>query len=241
MLILIFFVVHWYAALFAQTFFQHRYTSHGAFKMSPFWEKIFYLFSYFSQGSSYMSARAYGIMHRMHHAYTDTEKDPHSPKYSPNVFAMMWRARMAYQRIVKGRSKDSEHFTKGLPDWPAFDKWAGSFFSRLLWVLGYTAIYILFAPSLWFFFLLPLTIAMSAIHGAIINWYAHKYGYKNFELKNTSTNLLKPDLFMLGESYHNNHHKHPSHVNFGTKWYEFDPVYPVIRVLNWLHIIRLAQ
>jgi stearoyl-CoA desaturase (delta-9 desaturase) len=44
---------------------------------------------------------------------------------------------------------------------------------------------------------------------------------------------------MLGESYHNNHHKSPSAINFGKRWHEVDPVYPVIRLLASLRIITL--
>ena len=138
MIILLFFILHWYLALFVQTFFQHRYASHKAFTMSPFWERIFYLFAYITQGSSYMSPKVYGIMHRMHHAYTDTEKDPHSPSYSPNVFAMMWRTRHIYLEIAHGKADVEERFLKGLPDWNAFDNWAGSRWSRLLWIAVYT-------------------------------------------------------------------------------------------------------
>ena len=89
-IILLFLVIHWYLSLFMQTFLQHRYAAHGAFSMSKFWECFFYLVAYITQGSSYVSPRAYGIMHRMHHAYTDTDKDPHSPKYDSNLFKMMW-------------------------------------------------------------------------------------------------------------------------------------------------------
>lgn len=60
-------------------------------------------------------------------------------------------------------------------------------------------------------------------------------------MKNTSTNLFKLDLLMMGEGYHNNHHKNPSSVNFGFRWYELDPAYAVIRFLNWLKIIRVHK
>lgn len=209
--------------------------------MSRFWEKVFYIFTYIFQGSSYMSPRAYGVMHRLHHAYTDTEKDPHSPQYSSNVFTMMWRTRNIYQRIVKGREPVEERFTKNVPEWPVFDKWAGSAVSRILWVLAYTAFFIYFATSPWLFLLLPVTVAMGAVHGAIINWFAHKYGYTNFKLKNTSENLFKVDVLMLGESYHNNHHKHPASINFGVRWHELDPVYPIILLLGWLRIIKIQK
>jgi stearoyl-CoA desaturase (delta-9 desaturase) len=239
--ILIFFIAIWYLSLFAQTFFQHRYSAHGAFKMSKSWERFFYLFAYITQGSSYMSPRAYAIMHRLHHAYTDTEKDPHSPSFSKNIWTMMLRTRNIYTDIFKGRMVVEEKFTKNLPDWPALDRWANSTASRLLWAGLYLTFFIIFATSLWWYLLLPIVLSMGAFHGAIINWFAHKYGYKNYILKNTSENLLSVDILMLGESYHNNHHKFPSALNFGKKWHEIDPIYPVIRLLGWLKVIQLPK
>ena len=82
---------------------------------------------------------------------------------------------------------------------------------------------------------------MGPIHGMVINWFAHKYGEVNFETGNTSKNLFKVDLLMLGEGYHNNHHKYPSRTNFAVKRGEFDPVYPVIYLLNRWKIIRVIN
>ena len=241
MFIIIFFVAVWYVSLFVQTFFHHRYASHGAFEMSKFWERFFFLFTYVAQGSHYMSPRAYAIMHRLHHAYTDTEKDPHSPNFSSNMMAMMWRTSMRYRAIFKGHEAVDDKFTKNLPEWKGFDRWANSPVSRLLWVGIYTMIFILFSTSTWQYLLLPVVITMGAFHGAIINWFAHKVGYRNFRLHNSSQNLISIDVLMLGESYHNNHHKRPSAVNFGFRWHELDPVYPVILLLNWLRVIRLPK
>lgn len=241
MFIIIFFIAIWYLSLFSQTFLQHRYASHGAFEMNRFWERFFYIMAYITQGSSYMSPRAYAIMHRMHHAYTDTELDPHSPSYSKNVFAMMWRTSRFYRSIFHNKMKVEEKFTKNLPDWRSFDKFANSGVSRLLWVAGYALLFVFFASAWYLWILLPVIIAMGAVHGAIINWFAHKYGYTNFTLKNTSVNLLRTDVLMLGESYHNNHHKHPSSPNFGIRKYEIDPVYYAIKVLSWLHIVKIPK
>jgi stearoyl-CoA desaturase (delta-9 desaturase) len=241
MVVLIFFVSLWYVSLFSQTFFQHRYAAHGAFSMSKGWEKFFFILAYITQGSSYMSPRAYAIMHRLHHAYTDTEKDPHSPSYSSNIFSMMWRTRGFYQEIHHNRMEIEPRFTKNLPEWTKFDRFANGAFSRLLWVALYVTLFIFFAHSAWLYLLLPVVISMGAFHGAVINWFAHKYGYINFRLKNTSMNLFFIDIFMLGESYHNNHHKYPSAINFGRRWHEVDPMYPVIRLLAWLGIIRIPK
>src|SRR4051812_48874515 len=117
MVIFLSFVALWYVSLFCQTFFQHRYAAHGAFKMSKGWEKIFFILSWITQGSSYMSPRAYAIMHRMHHAYTDTAKDPHSPSYSKNIWTMMWRTRTFYQDIIHDRMDVEDRFKKNLPEW----------------------------------------------------------------------------------------------------------------------------
>jgi stearoyl-CoA desaturase (delta-9 desaturase) len=241
MWLLIIFIALWYSSLFCQTFFQHRYAAHQAFTMNKFWERTFFIFTYITQGSSYMSPRAYAIMHRMHHAYTDTEKDPHSPEFSRNVFQMMLRTRKIYSNIYKGKIEIEERFTRNLPDWPAFDKWAHSSLSRICWTLGYIIIFLLLSPSFWWLLLLPIVVGMGVFHGAIINWFAHKYGYTNFKLKNTSQNLFSVDVFMLGESYHNNHHKHPTSVNFGRRWHEVDPVYPIIKILARLRIINMHR
>lgn len=241
MIVIIFFIALWYSSLFCQTFFHHRYGAHAAFTMSKGWEKFFFILSFLTQGSSYLSPRAYAIMHRMHHAYTDTDQDPHSPSYSKNLFDMMWKTYEVYAGILNNTTKIDPRFTKNVPDWPVFDKIAGSMFPRIMWAAIYTLIFVKFATSPWLWLLYPIVLLMSPFHGAIINWYAHKFGYRNFEVKNTSSNLLHVDFLMLGESYHNNHHKHPSSINFGKKWHELDPIYPIIRLFAALHIIKLPR
>jgi len=240
-ILILFLILHWYFSLFMHTFLHHRYASHAAFSMSKFWERFFYMIAYLTQGSSYVSPRVYAIMHRMHHAYTDTDKDPHSPKFDRNIFTMMWSARKMTVNIYKDKEPIEPRFLKNLPDWKGLDKIAHSTWSRIGWILFYVLIYLVFATSPWIFILLPIHILMVPIQGAIINWFAHKIGHKNFPLKNTSTNLWKVDLLMMGEAYHNNHHKHPSSINFGFKWHELDPTYLFIRLFSWLKIIRINK
>ena len=119
--ILLFIVIHWYLSLFSQTVFLHRYAAHKMFTMSPFMEKLFFVFTFLSQGSSYLSPYAYGIMHRMHHAYADTKEDPHSPKYDKNLFAMMWRTKNNYNDIFYRKINIDSRFTQDIPEWNTFD------------------------------------------------------------------------------------------------------------------------
>ena len=240
--ILIFFVVQWYVSLFFQTFFHHRYSAHKMFTMSKAWEKVFFILSWITQGSSFLSPYAYGLMHRMHHAYADTENDPHSPKYDSNLFTMMFRTKRIYSSIFEGDFKMEERFKKDLPEWHSFERFASSRPSRIFWAATYFAFYYFFIGDAWYmWFLFPVQLLMSPVHGAVINWFAHKFGYRNFEVSDTSMNFLPVDFLMLGESYHNNHHKFGGRANFGHKWHEIDPVYQFIKLFNAIGIIKLAK
>lgn len=241
MAILIFFVAHWYLSLFTQSFFHHRYSAHRMFTMSKRWEKFFFILSWLTQGSSYLSPHTYGVMHRLHHAYADTEKDPHSPKYDKSLFSMMWRTKKTYVDIFWGKMKVAEKFLKDLPEWRRFDLFGERYFSRISWGLLYVAFYVFFATQWWMYLLLPIHIVMGPVHGAVINWFAHKYGYTNFKVNDTSKNLMRIDLFMWGEGFHNNHHKYGGRANFGVKWFEFDPMYPIILLLDKLKVIQLRR
>ena len=241
MAIVIFLIAHWYLSLFFQTFFLHRYAAHGMFTMTKFWEKVFYVLSFITQGSSFLSPRTYGIMHRMHHVYADTENDPHSPKYDESMFKMMWKTKSIFNSIFKNKIEIDERFMHNLPDWFAFEKITNMSIVRGAWGLVYIAIYVYFDPAWWVYLLLPVHFLMSPIHGAVINWFAHKYGYVSYPVGDTSKNLLPFDFLMMGEGYHNNHHKFGSRANFGIKWHEFDPTYPFILLFDKLGIIHLKR
>lgn len=239
--ILLFFVLHWYLSLFAQTFFLHRYAAHGMFTMNKFWEKFFYILTYIFQGSSFLSPKAYGIMHRLHHAYADTENDPHSPSFSNGLGDMMWKTKNYYHDVLTGRANIEPKFTKNVPDWKPIE-WLGDLWiSRLLWGTAYTIFYIHFAIYWWQYLLLPIHYLMGPVHGAVINWFAHKIGYVNFKVNDTAKNLMPLDIFMMGEGYHNNHHKFGGRANFGIKWHEFDPTFPIILLFNAIGIIHLKK
>ncbi|MFN6944649.1 MAG: fatty acid desaturase [Cytophagaceae bacterium] len=207
--------------------------------MSKHWEKAFYIGCFICQGSSYISATAYGIMHRLHHAHTDTKQDPHSPHNTGNVLLMMWQTRNNYINIYNGHTPVDEKFTKGLPRWDAFDRFAHNWIARLIWAGIYIALYIWLATEWWMFLFLPIHFAMGPIQGVAVNWWAHVYGYVNFRVNNTSKNILPVDLVFWGEAYHNNHHRYPSRPNNAVKWFEIDPGYILMKTMDKLGIIKL--
>lgn len=241
MAILLFLILHWYLSLFGQTFFLHRYSAHKMFTMNKFWEKFFYIFSWVTQGSSYLNARAYAILHRMHHAYSDTAKDPHTPHFFKEVFTMMWHTRAIYNRVLNRTAVVEEKFDKNFPEYKKIDKLADSWIIRLLFVAGYIVFYVFFATAWWQYLLLPIHFLMGPIHGAIVNWAGHKYGYRNFNENDKSKNTLIIDFLMLGELFQNNHHHAGARPNFARRWFELDPTYPIIWLLDKLRVIKLKR
>src|ERR1700741_4909055 len=145
MIILIFFLAHWFLSLFCQTFFLHRYSSHKMFTMSPFWEKFFYGFTIISQGSSFLNPRAYAIMHRMHHTYSDTEKDPHSPHFFKDVWQMTMHTKDIYLDYAKNKVQPERAFNGKYPEWPIIDKIGDSWIFRIAFGMLYVLFYVHFA------------------------------------------------------------------------------------------------
>lgn len=240
MAIAIFFVSHWVLSVFCQTFFLHRYGAHRMFTMSKGWERFFHLLTYVSQGSSYLDPRGYAILHRMHHAYSDTPKDPHSPTNHGNVFTMMWATKERYDDYAHNRKAPEPRFEGGVPSWPLLDAIGGSWASRITWIVAYTAFYAVFATAWWQWLFLPLQWVMGPLHGAIVNWCGHRYGYRNYATPDESKNTLVFDFLTLGELFQNNHHTFGMSPNFAARRFELDPTYQVMRVMNAVGIIDMG-
>jgi stearoyl-CoA desaturase (delta-9 desaturase) len=239
--ILILFVAHWTCSIFAQTFFMHRYGAHRMFTMSPFWERFFYLFAFVAQGPSFLVPRAYAILHRQHHTFADTEQDPHAPRFFSNVGTMMWHTKHQYDLYAYKREEPEARFLGGTPEWPFLDRLSQRWSTRISLSLLFVLFYVHFAPSFWWFLLLPLHWTMGPIHGAIVNWCGHKYGYRNFNTEDQSKNTLRLEFVTMGELFQNNHHQYPTRPNFAVRWFELDPAYQVMRVLAWLGIIDFVR
>ncbi len=240
LIILSFFAGHWFLSLFFHSFFLHRYASHQMYTTSPFWEKVFYVSTWLAQGSSYLVPRAYGVMHRMHHAYSDTEKDPHSPHFFTDIYQMMRNTVVIFRGFVTGKNLPDPEFTQEyLPQWDKLDKLAHHSLTRFLFIVSYTLVYVYFAPSFWYFLLLPIHYLMGPIQGAVVNWCGHKYGYANFNNGDHSKNTTPFGVLLMGELFQNNHHCQKNKANFAMKWFEFDSTYQIMKLLHWLRIIEL--
>ena len=82
---------------------------------------------------------------------------------------------------------------------------------------------------------------MGPLHGAIVNWCGHMYGYRNFDTDDRSRNTLIFDFVTLGELFQNNHHRFGQSLNFAARAWEIDPAYWVIRGLAALGVIKVEK
>jgi stearoyl-CoA desaturase (delta-9 desaturase) len=245
MVVVLVFIVHWQLSLFCQSFFLHRFGAHRQFTMSRGWERFFNVLTAVSQNSSYLNPRGYAVLHRMHHAYSDTEKDPHSPRsyktLVPGLFQMMYRTKRIYHGIAYFEQTPEARFDGEFPQ-SRFLEWMGkSWVMRVVWGAAFAVFYYFFATAPWQWVLLPGHWIMGAMHGAIVNWGGHRYGYRNFDLDDVSRNTLPVDVFTGGELLQNNHHKYPMSPNFAARWFEIDTTYQVMRFLNWTGVIDMSQ
>jgi len=238
--VLIFFGAHWFLSLFFHSFFLHRFASHKMYTTSKNWERFFYLTTWFVQGSSFLVPRAYGVMHRMHHVYSDTEKDPHSPHFFTDVYQMMQSTILIFRGFLTGKNLPEAQFTKDyLPVWDRLDKFGHHPITRIVFMIGYVAFYYFFAPNAWWYLLLPIHFLMGPIQGAVVNWCGHKYGYSNFDNGDHSKNSSPWGILLMGELFQNNHHYAKDDANFAKKWFEFDLTFFFMRGLNAVGIIQL--
>jgi stearoyl-CoA desaturase (delta-9 desaturase) len=86
-------------------------------------------------------------------------------------------------------------------------------------------------------------------HGSsIVNGLAHYHnpvpkivGYKNFETNEHSKNLPLFAYLTFGEGWHNNHHGKPTSYTFKHRWYEFDMVASILKLLSKIKAIKINE
>lgn len=209
-------------AVFSTSIYLHRTLAHRALRLHPAAELAFRVALWLTTG---MSRQQWVAVHRKHHTYTDREGDPHSPKllgfWHVQLFNVAYYMREA--RNIETREKFAPDLRPDLLDRVLFSHgrlgvWVG--LGLLCAVLGLWRGLVagLLHATLYVFVIAPL-----------INALGHWRGAKNFQ--NTATNSRCLAWVTGGESLHNNHHAHPRSAKFSMRGWEFDPSWPIIRLL----------
>jgi stearoyl-CoA desaturase (delta-9 desaturase) len=237
----VFFVSHWALSVLMQSLFLHRYAAHRMYTVGPRTERTLHLLTLLAQGSSYLSPRAYAVLHREHHAFADTEKDPHSPAFHGNPLRMMRETARRYADYVHERKQPEPRFLGGYPEWPWVDRTFNRWPARIAFGALYTLFYRRFATRRWQYLALPVHFAMGPLHGLIVNWCGHRYGYRNFRTRDQSRNTLPVDALCMGELFQNNHHARPANPDFAARRFELDPTWQLMKLLARLKVLRIVH
>lgn len=195
----------------------HRYWTHRSFKFkSKIIERIFTVIAILAGRGSPIG---WVYVHRLHHMYSDTLKDPH------DADTVGWRIFLPHtvkygetidNRVIRDLF-DKEHLI--------INKYYMGFI--ILW----SALLLVISPQL-FFFLYAVPVMLTFISLDLFVLLTHKYGYRNFNTKDKSKNHWFISLILWGEGWHNNHHHNPKSYTTKIKWWEFDPLAYVIKLIK---------
>lgn len=223
--------LHWLAGSIGICLGYHRLFTHGSFK-------TYRPLRWFIAGVGTLAGQGAPIdwvaNHRKHHAHSDKPDDPHSPRHGKWWSHMFW---LSYG--LKGEAQ-KQHIQRWAPDMQR-DKGMqvlGFLFLPLNIALGLLLLGIGYAMGgtsmgvsllVWGLFL-RLVIGLHTTW--LINSATHLWGYRNYETTDDSRNTWWAAMLTYGEGWHNNHHALPRIANYGHRWWEVDPTYFVIRLLQ---------
>ena len=215
----------------------HRLLTHGSFKT---YRPVRWFLAMLGGLSGEGSALTWVANHRKHHAFSDKEGDPHSPRHGKWWSHMLWfmpnRGQKWQGELLEKYAPDMlkdrmmvvlhklflpSHFVLGIGLFLLgyFGQWMGmtggwwSGMSMVAWGVGVRMMYVLHVT--WF-----------------VNSATHIWGYRNYETTDDSKNLWWVGLFAFGEGWHNNHHAYQRVASQGHRWWEIDTTYWVILAME---------
>lgn len=211
--------------IFAVTLYLHRCQAHRVLDLHPIVSHIFRFWLWMTTG---MVTKQWAAIHRKHHAKVETPEDPHSPQ-TRGITKVFFEGAELYREESKNKAT-MERYGEGTPD---------DWIERNLYTRHSTlGISLMLGINLLLFGGLGLTIwalqmAWIPLFAAgVVNGIGHYWGYRNYEPKDASRNILPLGIFIGGEELHNNHHAFATSAKFSAKWWEFDIGWGVIRMLQ---------
>jgi len=211
------------------TVYLHRALSHRALTLHPSVAWVFRALLWLTTG---IKPKEWVAVHRKHHAFTDTEGDPHSP------VLLGWRqVQMKNVALYRQALSDPQLITKYAKDLPD-DKWDRALFghNKTGLLLGIGIAMVLLGPVTGF--LAAFIHANAYLAGnAAVNALGHHLGRRPYP--NGATNIQWLAFLTMGEGLHNNHHAAPSSPRLSHKWSQIDPGWWVIKSLAVTRLARL--
>lgn len=222
----------------------HRQLTHRSFK-TPLWLEHYYVV--LALCCLQDTPATWVANHRMHHANSDKENDPHSPLVSFwwSHFGWLFRRNMALSPLaLHGK------YARDILSDPWYLRLERGMMSEFIFIghaLLFTAAGAVVGWMQQGTWLGSLQMALSMlIWGVIVRTYviwhitqsvnslAHLFGYRSYETTDNSRNNWLVGILAMGEGWHNNHHAEPSAARQQRRWWEIDMIFYEIWLLERL-------
>lgn len=192
----------------------HRYWSHRSFQFKS--KSVELLFKAVGIISTRGSPLAWAHIHREHHRYADTDQDPHRPTtFKPFSFKSTYINKIKVFLIKDFLDPQS----KALHEY------------YLAFILAWILLLALINPQL-VYFCWALPVVLNQVSQDLWNYFSHvDVGYRNFDTKDNSRNVIWLWPLVLGEAWHNNHH-HSTKKSVKNHWWELDPIESLINLVK---------
>jgi sn-1 stearoyl-lipid 9-desaturase len=215
-------LLHWITGGLGITLGWHRLLSHRSFQVPKWLEYFFALCGTLAlQGGIIWWVG----LHRHHHLHSDEDVDHHDSKKG-----FLW-SHVRWMCFEIPAESDIPRFTKDIAN-DRFYQFLNEYFFPLQVVLGV----ILYAIGGWPFVFWGVFARLVIVYHCtwLVNSATHKFGYRNFETTDNSTNCWWVAITTYGEGWHNNHHAYQYSARHGMKWWELDITWMTIQVLQLL-------
>jgi stearoyl-CoA desaturase (delta-9 desaturase) len=218
-------------AVIATSVYLHRALAHRALVVHPAAELAFRMVLWLTTGQR---RQQWVAVHRKHHAFTDREGDPHSPR-----LLGFWRVQLLNVVYYVREARNRETIQKFAPD-VVEDRLDRAVFSWAWVGLGLGITLLCLVLGVWPGLIAALAHAVLYVFGVapLINGVGHWRGAQNF--RNTAYNSSGLAWVTGGESLHNNHHAHPRAPKFSVRRSEFDPSWLVVRALAAVGLVVIV-
>ncbi len=218
----------------AVTIFLHRCQAHRALDLHAIPSHFFRFWLWLTTG---MVTKEWAAIHRKHHAKCETVDDPHSP-VTRGIETVLFEGAELYRVESKNR-ETIEKYGHGTPDdWVERNVYTKhSALGVALMLIVNVALFGVLGLTVWAVQMIwiPVTAA------GIINGIGHYWGYRNFDCKDASTNILPFGIIIGGEELHNNHHTYGTSAKLSNKWWEFDIGWMYISILVFFGLAKVKK
>jgi len=216
------------------TLYLHRSQAHRAVQFHPVIAHFMRFWLWLTTG---MNTREWVAVHRKHHQAADTEQDPHSPKQH-GIWRVLFGGAFLYVKAKRNKILVNELGIGTPSDWIEEKLYTPHPLMGILLMaiidlvlFGPVGIIVWGVQMLW----IPFWAA------GVINGAAHWWGYRNYEVKDTSRNLVPWAIWIGGEELHNNHHGDGTSAKFSKNSWEFDIGWFYISVLQRLGLAKVRN